>query len=77
MMVSTNSLTSSLSDLTRESIEAFFGDRRQAGYKSHLTPLSLRPILQYLEAEGVVSIPEVLVTRNTVEAAPLQGLVKS
>ena len=23
-----------LSDLTRESIEAFFGDRRQAGYKS-------------------------------------------
>ena len=56
-----------LSDLTRESIEAFFGDRRQAGYKSHLTPLSLRPILQYLEAEGVVSIPEVLVTRNTVE----------
>lgn len=56
-----------LSDLTREGIEAFFGDRRQAGYKSHLTPLSLRPILQYLEAEGVVSIPEVLVTRNTVE----------
>lgn len=34
-----------LSDLTRERIEAFFGDRRQAGYKSHLTPGSLRPIL--------------------------------
>ena len=53
--------------LTRELLEAFFGDRRQAGYKSHLTPRSLRPILEYLEAEGVVSIPEVLVKRSTVD----------
>ena len=47
-----------LRDITREHIEAFFCERRQAGYIHFLTPRSLSSILKYLEAEGVVSLPE-------------------
>jgi hypothetical protein len=47
-----------LRDLTRENIEVFFSERRQAGYTTHLTPRSLKPILQYLESEGSVALPK-------------------
>ena len=56
-----------LSELTREHSEAFFVERRQAGYRSYLTPRSLRPILQYLEAEGVLSLPKAVVPRSAVD----------
>jgi site-specific recombinase XerD len=56
-----------LSALTREHVEAFFGERRHAGYRSYLTPRSLRPILQYLEVEGVVSLPKTVALRSAVD----------
>lgn len=56
-----------LSDLTRERIEAFFAERRNAGYRFYITPRSLEPILSYLESEGAVSLPRTEVQRGAVE----------
>jgi len=56
-----------LSDLTREHVEVFFGERRRVGYKSYLTPRSLGSILEYLEAKGVVSLPEAEVRHSAVD----------
>jgi len=56
-----------LSDLTREHVETFFGERRRAGYRSFFTPRSLGSILRYLEAKGVVSLPEAVVLRSAVD----------
>ena len=56
-----------LSDLTRERIELFFNERRQTGYTSYLTPRSLKPILQYLESEGIVALPKTVVPRGAIE----------
>jgi len=56
-----------LSDLTREHVEAFFDERRRAGYASFFTPRALSPILQYLEAKGVVLLPEAVVRRSAVD----------
>jgi len=49
-----------LGEFTREHVEAFFVERRHAGYTQFRTPRSLRPILQYLESEGLVSFPKVV-----------------
>ena len=56
-----------LSELTREHVEVFFRERRRAGYKSYLTPRSLDSILEYLEAKGVVSLPEAEVRHSAVD----------
>ena len=56
-----------LSELTREHVEAFFDERRRTGCQSYFTSRSLRAILQYLEVEGVVSLPEVEVARSAVD----------
>ena len=56
-----------LSALTREHVEAFFGERRQAGYRSNVTPRSLSSILRYLEEKGVVSLLEAVVQRSAVD----------
>jgi len=56
-----------LSDLTHEQVEAFFDERRRAGYVSFFTPRALSPILRYLEAKGVVSLPEAVVRRSAVD----------
>jgi site-specific recombinase XerD len=56
-----------LRSLRREHLERFFRERRHAGYTCFLTPRSLTPVLQYLEAEGIVSLPEALVARSTVD----------
>jgi len=56
-----------LSDLTHEQVEAFFDERRRAGYVSFFTPRALSPILRYLEAKGVVSFPEAVVRRSAVD----------
>lgn len=53
-----------LSELTREHLESFFGERRRAGYRSYFTPRSLRPIFQYLEAKGIASLPKAVVPRS-------------
>ena len=53
-----------LSALTREHVEAFFCERRRAGYRRNITPRSLDAILRYLEAKGVVSLPESVVPRS-------------
>jgi len=47
-----------LEDLNTKHIDTFFRARRRAGYVHFLTPRALKPILHYLEQEGVVSIPE-------------------
>lgn len=56
-----------LKALTRENIEEFFSERRQAGYTARLTARSLRPILQYLELEGKVALPKTVVPRCAIE----------
>jgi site-specific recombinase XerD len=56
-----------LNDLTHERIEVFFRERKKAGYTSYLTPRSLRPILQYLESEGVVTFRRSVVLHGAIE----------
>ena len=43
---------------------SFFCERRRAGYRRNVTPRSLDAILRYLEAKGVVSLPESVVPRS-------------
>jgi site-specific recombinase XerD len=56
-----------LSDLSHEHVETFFSERRKIGYISYLTPRSLRPILQYLESEGVLNLPRKVVPRSATD----------
>ena len=47
----------SISALTPATVDAYFAERRAAGYSSSLTARSLRPLLDYLHELGVVAAP--------------------
>jgi integrase/recombinase XerD len=47
----------SLSSLTPLTVDAYFAERRVAGYSNSLTARSLRPLLDYLQVLGVVAAP--------------------
>lgn len=46
-----------ISALTTATVDAYFAERRAAGYSSSLTARSLRPLLDYLHELGVVAAP--------------------
>ena len=47
----------SVSVLTPATVDAYFAERRAAGYYNSLTARSLRPLLDYLQELGVVAAP--------------------
>ena len=60
-----------LEDLNVKRIDAFFRARRRDGYTHFLTPRALKPVLQYLDQVGVVSLHEPDVT----QLEPLERLL--
>lgn len=55
--------------LNAAAVAAFTGSRRAAGYATHVADSSLRPVLVYLRALGVVPAQEVLAPDGLVEVA--------
>ncbi len=47
----------SISALTPATVDAYFAERRAAGYYNSLTARSLRPLMDYLQELGVVAVP--------------------
>ena len=45
------------SGLTPAVVDAYFAERRAAGYVGHVTGRALQPLLGYLQRLGVVSVP--------------------
>ena len=55
------------SALTPATVEAYFAQRRTVGYVNERTSRALRPLLDYLRALGVVSVPAAAVPATEVE----------
>jgi site-specific recombinase XerD len=55
------------SALTSTTVEAYFADRRMAGYANERTARALRPLLDYLRSLGVVAAPAVVAPATEVE----------
>jgi len=53
--------------LTPAVIEAYFAERRAAGYAGHVTARALRPLAGYLRRLGVISPPAAAVAASAVE----------
>ena len=43
--------------MTPAVVDAYFAERRAAGYVGHVTGRALQPLLGYLQRLGVVSVP--------------------
>jgi integrase/recombinase XerD len=59
------------SALTPATVEAYFAQRRAAGYANELTARALRPLLDYLRTLGVVAAPA-----QAVPATPVDRLLQ-
>src|SRR5262249_58229142 len=53
--------------LTPAVIEAYFAERRAAGYAGHVTARALRPLAGYLRRLGVISPPAAAAAASAVE----------
>ena len=60
-----------LKDLDSKTIDTFFRARRRAGYTQFRTPNALKPVLQYLDQAGVVSVSK----PDVAPSGPLEQLL--